>query len=102
MEFIHPLLHNRCWTNHDNRTIQQARIVQGSQKPNNLNRFAETHFVANDAANFLRIQLPEPLDTRLLIVKQRWVHISWNLELCSKIVKYSIFSTWMRLLPFRD
>ena len=43
-------------------------------------RFTKTHLVANDATDLLGVQLPHPLHSCLLIVEERGIYITGDVE----------------------
>jgi hypothetical protein len=44
--------------------------METAQKGNDLHGFSETHFVADDSARLLAVELPEPSDAGFLVVEK--------------------------------
>lgn len=47
--------------------VPEFAVAQSGQEANQLNRFAKTHLISENAARLLAVQLPQPPDARLLI-----------------------------------
>jgi hypothetical protein len=70
MKLIHPLLHDRSRTHDKNGFRNLLRVVETSDERDNLDSLAKTHLVSDNATNLLRVELPQPLDTSLLVVEE--------------------------------
>ena len=62
MKFPYPLPHNSRRAHNKRWLCQHVAVFEASEEGNGLAGFAEAHFVANDAAVFERVQLPEPFN----------------------------------------
>eukprot|EP00982_Pelagococcus_subviridis_P003848 28616-Pelagococcus_subviridis.AAC.1 len=60
---------------HDERGLVQTGAFERAQKRGDLDGLPQSHLVSDDAAGALAVNLPQPLDARLLVLEETVVRL---------------------------